>query len=77
MTSNSISLADYMAAVAQRQRFERMLSEGSRKFTGYGKELFESSFASKIDKLTRVIERYEALAGQHPVWHHTIFGPIT
>jgi hypothetical protein len=53
-----------MAAVAQRQRFERMLSEDARKFSGYGRELFESSFAAKIEKLTGVIERYETMAGR-------------
>jgi hypothetical protein len=64
MSLSHISLPDYMAAVAQRQRFERMLSDGAPKFSGYGRELFESSFAAKIEKLTGVIERYEAMAGR-------------
>jgi hypothetical protein len=58
---------DYMAAVAKRQRLERILRQEARQFSGYGRELFECGLSNTLSQLDAAISDYELRLGYTPM----------
>ncbi len=58
---------EYMAAVAKRQRLERILRQEARQFSGYGRELFEVGLSNSLKGLNAAISDYEMRLGYTPM----------
>jgi hypothetical protein len=62
-----ISTVDqYMAAVAKREHFQKLLEGGAKDFSGYGLELFELGMRSTLARINAAIEHYERSVGYIP-----------
>lgn len=55
--------SDYIAAIEKKQRLERLLREGQKQFSGYGRELFESGMRASVGSLAAAIREYELRCG--------------
>jgi hypothetical protein len=51
---------DYSAAIAKKAHLENLLARGSKQFSGYGLELFQSSVQRNLDRLAAAISEYDA-----------------
>jgi hypothetical protein len=69
------STVDYFDAVAKRHHLERILRREARKFSGYGRELFESGICRTLNNLDEAISEYEYRVG-YTTWAPYNFWPM-
>jgi hypothetical protein len=53
----------YAAAIVKRKHLQKLRQEGMREFSGYGRELFQTSMGANLDKLSAAIQEYELRSG--------------
>jgi hypothetical protein len=58
-----VNARQYLAAVAKKQHIEKMLDEGTKEFSGYGLELFQSGMRTNLERLAAAIREYETGLG--------------